>query len=196
MSKHKPIYKLAITPKCIASFPSVSKPDTESQFADGKYKCSFLIDKDDAALKEMKKTVINLARQAWGADVDLTSLTLPFKDGDKREREEFKGKVYLTAKSSRKPVAVGPDAQPLDDSQGIYGGNIVKGAINFGPYEMAGRKGVTAYLNQIQLIGEGESFGSSKDQIVFEAVESSEASGTLDDVADMFNDVDDENIPF
>lgn len=160
-----------ITPKAIASYPHLFSPDNYDP-AKPKFKVTLLMDLADPQVKEglkaMKEEVKALAIKAFGANSPevLTfgkpggALMLPFKNGDelaeKGKGEINKGKIVVTANSSRRPGVCGPKCEPITVESDIYAGAIVRASLTPATYVQAGKSGITFWLNNVQKIADGE----------------------------------------
>lgn len=165
------------SPKGRFNHPHLVKPDMEGQFASKKYKTTLLIPKD-TDIKELKKACAACARDAFGADVNLKDLQMPFKDGDlklDKETQEildgYEDHWYITCKSNRKPTIVDRARQNMDADlikAGDYG-RVGLSAMSYTGSEQVkmpdGSKvteeyqGITFLLEAVQFLEEGDSLG-------------------------------------
>lgn len=91
----------------------------------------------------------------------------PIKDGNDRTdsdgniRPEYAGKQYIVAKSKETdaPGVVDITCQAILDSKAIYGGCRTRLAVSAYGWTFAGKSGVSLYLNNVQLVADGEPFG-------------------------------------
>jgi|HubBroStandDraft_2_1064218.scaffolds.fasta_scaffold109997_2 hypothetical protein len=148
------------------------------------------------------------AIQKWGGSVPAKMKT-PLRDGDTETNEDgeplpkdiYGGKWFMNVGTTDKPGILGPNGEPpylLDDEghplrdnvhgglkydpQFIVSGDYVRVSLKFYGYKNKGNKGVTAGLNNIQLLKKGEQIGGKR--------------RAEDDFADGFVDDDDpENDP-
>lgn len=164
-----------VSPVARASFPSLAEPDSGREFSDDKYKITLLFPKT-ADLKTLKVAVASAAREEWGADVDLKSLLLPFRDGSEKEDTFYHEYVYITAKSSRKPGVINMAKEPMNAGD-IYGGCFVRANLTPFPYTTTvnvetpegkvvskEKKGISFALNSIQFVRDGDPFGGSTEK--------------------------------
>ena len=73
--------------------------------------------------------------------------------------EECKGCYVITVSSNNKPVLVHADKTPLTDPQELYSGCYGRAIINFYVYDTQGNKGISAGLNGIMKLYDGEPLG-------------------------------------
>lgn len=160
------------TPRFRASFPSVFKPTkikgSENEF----YQLSMIFD-----LKEIAKDPSEQAK--WDAIVDAVDpiaikkfSTLPavfkkpfLKGEDMRNKETgavydgHEGMVIIRAKSKDRPGVVDQNVAPIMDQSEFYGGCYARATINLYAWNHpSSGKGVSAGLQNVQKVGEGEPF--------------------------------------
>lgn len=168
-----------VSPVARASFPNLAEPDSGREFSDDKYKITLLFPKA-ADLKTLKVAVANAAREEWGADVDLKSLLLPFRDGSEKEDTFYHDYVYITAKSSRKPGVINMGKEAINAGD-VYGGCFIRANLTPFPYTTTvqvekddgkggtklvpvEKKGISFALNSVQFVRDGEAFGGSAEK--------------------------------
>jgi hypothetical protein len=165
MSKTKTVVgERVITPRARLSYPSLFKPDTGGQYSDDKYKATLLFEKGNAeivaGLKLMKAACVVVAKQAFG---DEKGITLPFRAGDEKEQEAYKGMIYITAKSKYRPGVVGQDPKvELTEESDVYGGCYVRASLVPFSYQAGTNKGVSFRLCNVQKLADGDPFTGSK----------------------------------
>ena len=113
-------------------------------------------------------------------------LVKPLRDGDTETNDKdepldpaiYKGKLFMNVKSKDKPGILGPDGEPpylrdaagnpkrddqhgglMYDPQAIVSGDYIRCSLNFYAYSFKGKKGISAGLNNIQLLKKGERIG-------------------------------------
>lgn len=155
-----------ITGKVRASFVHLLEPDAfEGQ--DPKYSVMLLIPKTDkVTLSKIKKAQKAAAEAGKSSKFDgklPKNLKNTLRDGDEEqdtdEYPEFKGMYFINASSKTKPGIVDKDRQEILDPDDIYSGMYVRASLNFFAYNTAGNKGVSAGLNNIQKVGDGDFLG-------------------------------------
>lgn len=164
--KDKKFTLAAVTPAGVASYSYLTKPDTEGQYADGKYKVTVIFD-GDTDLSALEAKCREVAEKSW-PDVDLDDVKMPFIDGDTTGKEELAGKIKTTIKSKFAPQLVDAKRNPLPKKVKIFSGDLIKVAVTILPYEstetvvenVKGKKvkktvkvyGITLQLGAVQLI--------------------------------------------
>lgn len=100
------------------------------------------------------------------------------RDGDEEkdldENPEYAGHYFMTVTNQTKPGLVDQNVEPILDQSQLYSGCYARVSINAAAYSNSGNKGVTFFLNNVQKLADGESFGgtASKAEDDFEAVDS------------------------
>lgn len=133
-----------------------------------KYSAVLLIPKDDEAgtLKAINKAIDNAYEaekngRLKGVKRDKVKVTL--RDGDEEydaeENPEYAGMMFINASSKTKPQVVDKYMNRTEDSEEIYSGVYARASINFYAYNTAGNKGITAGLNNVQIIEKGDFLG-------------------------------------
>ena len=174
------------TPRFRASFPAIISP---SQMKDEKgvptsplrYSVVMLFDSAAQATPEFK-AMQELAHQAavfeFGPDYKkkVPNFKSPFHDGNQKDTEKYpnyKDMVHATA--VRYPV-IGPpgvitgskervDLASEKAGELIYAGRYMRATVSALAYDKAGNKGVSFYLQNIQLLSGGEPFNGSRDPV-------------------------------
>jgi hypothetical protein len=169
MSKRK--RARVVTPVGRCQFSSLAEPDSGHQFADDKYKLTLLWDKDKN-INALEQACIDEAKAEWGDAFDVGAVQFPFKDGDDKPKwEGFPGSHYITPKSKNAPRIVDAKNQIMA-AEDVYDGAYVRCSVTPFAYTLAGQKGVTLYLNNVQFVKDGEQFMSGGDD--FDAIEDPE----------------------
>tara|TARA_R110000751_G_scaffold64574_4_gene132634 strand:- start:11289 stop:11837 length:549 start_codon:yes stop_codon:yes gene_type:complete len=122
------------------------------------YTVTLLIDKKDKKAMEkwesMKECVKNALEKRFLDKVPAKFYT-PLKDGDietnKDAEPAYPGHFYIEAKNKEKPGLVDEDREPILHQQAIWSGCKGRLSVGFVGYDVASKKGVTIYLNNIQL---------------------------------------------
>lgn len=153
-----------ITDEVRLSFVHALEPDSfEGQ--DPKYSVMILIPKDNKKLLTKIKRAIEAATEygktsKWGGKIPKKFHT-PLRDGDEEDigGEEFDGMYFMRVSSKTKPGVIDRDSNPVVDSNRIYSGCYARVSLNMFPYAAAGNNGVSAGLNNIQVLRDGEPLG-------------------------------------
>lgn len=198
MSK-KSLYVNFATATGTANFAWLAKPDTGSEYSDGKYKVTVAWNKDDPFVAQLKATVKDAAQREFGDKIPAT-FNNPIKDGDAGNKEQFAGKVYAVFKSNRKPGQVDAKNFELPEGVVIMSGDEIRVAAAAKAYNGA-QKGVSFYLDMVKLIsknnnggaqsagsifGDDEGYVASENDIPEVAAEAPEApTGSVIDIDDL-----------
>ena len=145
---------------------------TPRAFGDGepKYSVTLLIPKSDKATYAKINAAIDAAKKAWvqsGKKLPANpKTTLHDGDGTRANSgeefgEECKGHWVITVSSKNPPTVVYSDKTPILDPQQIKSGDYGYAIINFYVYDYNGTKGVSAGLNGIMKLEDGEALGGS-----------------------------------
>lgn len=145
-------------------------------FADGqdpKYSVMLLIPKTDVATINRIKAAIDAAAQKglstkFGGKLPPVIKTT-LKDADKdtnQDGEVFKdiwpyteGHYIISVSSKTKPQVVDRELNPIIDPVEVYSGCYGRASINFFAYNNSGNKGISAGLNNVQKLEDGEPLG-------------------------------------
>jgi hypothetical protein len=137
-----------------------------------KYSVTLLIPKSDKDTFAKIKNAIEAAKTAYlsrNAGKKLpTGLKHTLHDGDGERPnggefgEECKGHYVITVSSKNPPVIVYADKTPLTDPQELQSGDYGRAIINFYVYDTQGNKGISAGLNGIMKLYDGEALGGGR----------------------------------
>lgn len=173
-----------VTGKVRFSYCHLFTPYTQEGSNDAKYSVTLLIPKSDKGTLEKIKQAIADARTAFCEKKGPNALpakpttTLYDGDGTRRNGEEFgeecRGHWVITVSSKNKPVIVDRDRQEILDPAQVYSGCYGRACINFFGYSSNGNKGISAGLNSVQKLDDGEPLGG--------------ATGSANDFDDDFQD--------
>ncbi len=157
------------TGKVRFSYCNLFTPRAVQEGATPKYSVTLLIPKSDKATMQKIKTAMDEAKQKFMASNSgkklPTNLKSTLHDGDGERPnggefgEECKGCYVITVSSNNKPVLVHADKTPLTDPQELYSGCYGRAIINFYVYDTQGNKGISAGLNGIMKLYDGEPLG-------------------------------------
>ena len=147
------------------SFGNIFEPK-ENQGGQLKYSLTLLIPKTDTKTLGKIKTAIEEAKKLYreknpGKKLPTNlATTIHDGDGERPSGEDFgpecKGHYVITVNSNNKPVIVDASKAPITEPSEVYSGCYGRAIINFFVYDTAGNKGVTAGLNGVMKLGEGE----------------------------------------
>ena len=164
-----------VTPKFRVSFVNVFEARENLQ-GKKKYSVVMLFDKD-TDLKPLKALLKEAAVVKWGDK--LQNIKLPFRDGNEKEYDGYKDKIFATASGMQKPGLVDDKLQPIIEPSEFYSGCYARATITAFAWEYMGKKGVSFGLQNLQKLDDGEAFsGKSKPEDDFDAIKESDKSET------------------
>jgi hypothetical protein len=168
------------TGKVRLSFVNIFTPKAFQEGGEEKYSVTILIPKTDTATVDKLKAAINAAKakattEKWGGSVPkifddkFAGTTVRDADNDKDQEGEVivakhpeaKGCYMMHVASKNQPGVVDANMTAITDSKKVYSGCYGRVNITFFGYNNAGKKGVSAGLNHVQFIEDGEPLGSS-----------------------------------
>jgi len=135
--------------------PKVDKNNPEKEPF---YSITLLMDKKDPKviekLDQMKSCIKDALEKRFGDKVPAKYYT-PIKDGDVETDKEgnpaYPGSWYIEAKNKEKPGLVDADREPILTQQAVWSGCKGRLSLGFVGYDVSAKKGVTIYLNNVQL---------------------------------------------
>lgn len=153
---------------CRYSYLSVFKPRAPKDGAgDPKYQCTCLVDKKDTAavqmIREAEEAAKKLYREKFGKTLSPRAKNVIYDgDIDFPDNPECEGKLVIRSASKRKPVVqVMENGTRVDalDEEDVKSGDYGVAVINFYPYDSGSAQGITAGLNAILKLEDGEALG-------------------------------------
>ncbi|MDK6688297.1 DUF2815 family protein [Aerococcus urinae] len=133
-----------------------------------KYSTMLIISKDDTdtvdAIKKAIKNAYDEEKNGKLKGVKFEKLNVTLRDGDEEkdvdgDELEFKNAYFINVSSKTAPGVVDKYKNKIEDSSEVYSGVYARASINFYVYNFAGNKGVSAGLNNIQIVEKGEFLG-------------------------------------
>lgn len=184
-------YIRVVTPVFRVSFPHVFKPHA-FQNREPAYSIQMLFDKDadltpmkDAAKKALQTGMSKL----WKGEKP-KNLRSPFKDGNEKNLDDYRGKTVVEARTKMKPGIVDKDRQEILDPAEFYAGCYARATLTCYPYSVSGNNGVSFGLNNIQKVKDGPALSGRKnakdDFDVIEDLEDFDKSEESSEVEDEF----------
>lgn len=178
------------------------------EVGDPKYGLTLMMEPIYAGLPALKAKLAEAAKSKWPTRA-MSELTFPLTTGDKaadkakvkgKNRDFMRGHVVLTARSKYPPIlsvlengkiiTLESDALKAKYKSKFYSGCFVAASVNLVPYEGDdGEDGVTAYLQSVLWVKDGERLGGRDQAEVFKSYMGTTTSDNP--LAD-----DDEEIPF
>ena len=157
------------TGKVRFSYCNLFTPRAAQEGAQAKYSVTLLIPKSDKATVAKIKAAIEAAKANYLAKNSGKKLPANLKstlhDGDGERPnggdfgEECKGCYVMTVSSNNQPVIVDANKVPITDEHELYSGCYGRAIINFYVYDTQGNKGISAGLNGIMKLYDGEPLG-------------------------------------
>ena len=94
----------------------------------------------------------------------LSAIRSPLRDGDIERPDDpaYAGCWFINAKSDKQPDVVDTNTDPMDAAE-VYSGCYARVAMNFYAYNTNGNRGISAGLNGLQFVRDGEPLGSHFD---------------------------------
>ena len=161
-----------ITGKCRFSYVNVFEPRVDQNGGEAKYGLTLLIPKSDTATLEKIKAAMAEARENFCKKNGASALpakpnhTLHDGDGVRESGDpygpECKGCYVINVSSKQKPVIVDSFRNEITDPAELYSGCYGRAAINFYAYSRNGKKGISAGLQSIQKLHDGEPLGGAR----------------------------------
>lgn len=158
-----------LTNEVIISYPHVIEPRIEEN-GDKKYSVCILIPKSDeetiACIRQAIRAASEAGKDKFGGKVPAAPKT-PLRDGDEalasgeRSGEEFAGHYFLNASSTKRPMVLNRERQPITDPEEVYGGCKGFITLNFFAYSANGNRGIGAGLNGLLKSRDGERLGGA-----------------------------------
>ena len=138
-----------------------------------KYSLCLLIPKDDTETVDKINTAMRAAyelgqgklKNTDGSIPPYESIRSPLRDGDEERPNSaaFRNCYFLNAKSKYKPKVFNARNEEIFDPSFIKSGDYGRVSLNFFVYAAPGNKGLSAGLNNIKFIREGEPIGRRYD---------------------------------
>jgi hypothetical protein len=163
-----------VTGKVRFSFVNVFEPRAFGEGMDAKYSVMLLIPKSDVGTIDRIRKAIDAAAQKglhtkFGGKLPAV-LKTTLKDADKdtnQDGEVFKdvwdytaGHYILNVSSKNPPQIVDANLNPIINPVEFYSGCYGRASINFFAFNTNGNKGISAGLNNLQKLEDGEPLGS------------------------------------
>lgn len=161
MSKTNPELRVT-TPLCVISYPALFEPKAMEEGKDKKYSVEMIFP-EGTDLTKLKAAAKLAAEEKWGKKIP-AKLKSPFRDGDvdREGKEEYAGKVFISARSKSKPrVIVGQEMRACENPEEVYGGCVCAVSVTAFAYDNSGNKGVSFYLNSVWKVRDGQRLGGS-----------------------------------
>lgn len=157
------------TGKVRFSYCNLFEPRAVQEGQEPKYSVTLLIPKSDKATlakinEAVKAAKADYAQKHGGKPLPANcKTTLHDGDGERPSGDEFgeecKGHYVITVSSKKKPVLVDANKLPITEESELYSGCYGRAIINFYGFDTQGNKGISAGLNGIMKLHDGEPLG-------------------------------------
>jgi len=163
------------TPKGVANYPHISKPDEGREYSDGKYKVNLCLSPEDAQpiIEQINAVLLEGIKAIKNKETNkkIKQAPLPYSNETVKDDEGNlveTGNVIIKFKSKYKPQVFDCNNNEIFDHN-IWGGSVIKVGGELAFYSSAIGCGITIRLKAVQLIeyvqgGSGaDSFGFGKE---------------------------------
>lgn len=156
-----------ITGKVRFSFLNWAAPRKNELNGKEEFGTELLIPKSDEETIKALKAAMKSALVAKFGDKFPPKLRNPLKDGDVETKADgspladyYKDHMFLRVKSTEAPGTIDAKGEPVKTANDFVSGDYGRASITAFAYDQAANKGVSFYLNNLQLLEKGEPFGS------------------------------------
>lgn len=159
--------KNVMTPVFRASYPNLFKAKKNELNGKDEYSVVALFKKGED-LSVLMKAAEEALIEKWGADKTKwpQKLKSPFRDQAERGKivdgktvlpaGYEAGAIFLTLKSTQRPGVVDQSVQAILDPSAFYAGCFARATVRAATYDQAGNRGVSFYLQNVQLVKAGD----------------------------------------
>lgn len=171
------------------AFPVLFEPKTVNGEGKPAFSAALLIDPADAQVKAINAAIDQIAKEKWGAKVEAVLKTLratdkvALHDGDlKSSYDGFPGNLYVSARSTTRPLVIDKDKSPLTEQDGKpYAGCFVNASIELWAQDNNYGKRVNASLRGVQFLRDGDAFagGGAASEEEFDEITEGATAGDL-----------------
>lgn len=148
------------------AFPELFEAKTVNGEGKPAFSASFLIDPADPQVKTLNAAIDQMAKGKWGAKADAilkqmrATDKVALHDGDlKSNYDGFAGNLYVSARSTTRPLVIDKDRSPLAEQDGKpYAGCFVNVSIELWAQDNNYGKRVNASLRGVQFLRDGDAF--------------------------------------
>ena len=175
------------TPYAVLAFASLFQPRPRFEGSDQKVYQATLIfpppSQKSPAYKAMQDACIEQAKEGFGAAVKMNTLTMPFKDAGEKAGTLAgfeQGHTYIKCWSTSKPGIVDARREEILVPEEVWAGQLVRANVTPKFWQNSGKKGVSFFLNHIQVVrtdlpridGKGSAVKAFDDGLVAEEADS------------------------
>lgn len=148
------------------AFPVLFEAKTVNGEGKPAFSASFLLDPADPQVQAINNAIEQVAKEKWGARADAILKQLrsqdktALHDGDiKSNYEGFAGRLYVSARSTARPLVIDKDKTPLTERDGRpYAGCYVNASIDLWAQDNNYGKRINASLRGVQFLRDGDAF--------------------------------------
>lgn len=148
------------------AFPVLFEAKTVNGEGKPAFSASFLIDPADPQVKALNQAIEQVAKDKWGAKAEAVLKQMraqdkvALHDGDlKSAYDGFPGNLYVSARSSTRPLVIDRDKSPLAEADGKpYAGCYVNASVELWAQDNNYGKRVNASLRGVQFLNDGDAF--------------------------------------
>jgi hypothetical protein len=148
------------------AFPVLFDAETVNGEGKPEFSACFQIDPADPQVKAIEKAIEQAAEEKWGAKAEAVLKQMraqdkvALHDGDlKSNYDGFQGNLYVSARSTTRPLVIDRDKSPLTERDGKpYSGCFVNASIEMWAQDNSYGKRVNASLRGVQFLKDGEAF--------------------------------------
>jgi hypothetical protein len=158
-----------LTGKCRLSYMYLYDKRKADTGGKDKYQCTLLIPKSDKktieAIKTAQQAVYEDNKNSKLKGIKFAGVKTTLRDGDDEKDTdafpEYKNHMFISVSSSQKVTLLDTDGRELDrqeeeDREILYSGCYARAKLAFYAYDTSGSKGITAYVNGVKKVADGE----------------------------------------
>ena len=171
------------------AFPVLWEAKTVNGEGKPAFSASFLIDPADPQVKALNTAIEQVANEKWGAKAAAilkqmrATDKVALHDGDlKSNYDGFPGNLYVSARSTTRPLVIDKDKSPLTEQDGKpYAGCFVNASVELWAQDNNYGKRVNATLLGVQFVRDGAAFagGTTASDSDFEDLSADEADSLM-----------------
>lgn len=144
------------TPYATLSFANIFVPRPRAEGGEPVYSCSLIFDpaqQKSPQYKALQDACIEAARKEFGANVNLKTIQMPFRDAGTKQYDGYHaGHTFISPWSKNKPGVVDVNLQDILLKDEVWSGQLVRANVTPFAWSHTGRKGVSFGLNHLQVI--------------------------------------------
>lgn len=148
------------------AFPTLFEAKTVNGEGKPAFSASFLLDPADPQVATINQAIDACAKDKWGAKADAILKAMRgadkvfLHDGDLKDNYEgFAGTLYVSSRSTTRPLVIDADKTPLTEKDGKpYAGCYVNASIELWAQDNNYGKRVNASLRGVQFLRDGDAF--------------------------------------